>query len=529
MNLGADQYLDKHGDPETVYTELAHNIREAVEKRNTAQMLVESEEKYRNLVEDTKDSIVIIDLKGNVLFANKATEELTGYTSRSHPLNLRKVTPMKYWPKSLAMLLRARKGESIPYFESVIRRKDGTLLPVESGGKPLFRNGKVVGIQIITRDISTRKKQEREVLESERKYRELADQLPEIVFEIDTQGRLTFLNEKAYEITGHTPEDFAKGLILFKFIAPHDLDRAKMDLKRLLRGEKIDTNEYSLKRKDGSTFPVLIRCNVIVHENKIVGCRGIIVDITERARMEKELQRFSSAVKMSSMGVLVTDSNGRIIEANDAATRFYRANAKDDLVGKYVRELVNPQDRHLVLERLKEAAEKGFTRSHEYCVNTPSGSKLSIELATTAIRDKEGKAYGFVSIIRDVTERKKREEELKESEAKYRVLVERSLQGIGIVQGVSPSFVFVNSALARIFGYTTEELTSLSPLNLIHPDDREFVFQRFRDHLEGETNTYALRIPGHSKGWLSNLAGNIRKPNQVERAARGADNNDRPY
>ena len=486
LNLGADQYLDKHGDPETVYTELAHNIREAVEKRNMTQMLVESEEKYRNLVEDTKDSIVIIDLKGNVQFANKATEELTGYTEKSHPANLRKVTPIKYWPKSLAMLLRARKGESTPYFESVIRRKDGTLVPVESGGKPLFRNGKVVGIQIITRDISTRKKEEREVLESERKYRELADQLPEIVFETDTRGRLTFLNERAYEITGYTSEDFAKGLIYFEFMAPHDLDRAKMDLKRLLSGEKIGPNEYLLKRKNGSTFPVQIRSDVVVRENEVVGCRGIIVDVSERARMEQARERFSSAVKMSSEGVVVTDLNGRIIEANDAATRFYRANAKGDLVGKNVLELVDPQERHLALERLKEATEKGFIRSHEYCVNTPSGSTLSIELTTTAMRDKEGIAYGFVYIIRDVTARKKREEDLRASEEKYHALVGQSLLGVAVAQGTPPHLVYANPAMIRLSGYTLEELASVPLEKLVYPDDRDRFFTRLNERFEGK-------------------------------------------
>jgi len=75
-------------------------------------------------------------------------------------MNVRKITPLRYWPKSLAMLFQAKEGRPIPYFESVIKRKDGRLVPVESAGQAIIRNGKVVGIQIITRDISERKKAE---------------------------------------------------------------------------------------------------------------------------------------------------------------------------------------------------------------------------------------------------------------------------------------------------------------------------------------------------------------------------------
>jgi PAS domain S-box-containing protein len=160
LNLGADQYLNKSGNPEAVYFELAHSIRKAVERRNALDLLKESEEKYKGLVENSKDSIVIIDLKGNVLFANKATEELTGYVDRTTRMNVRKVTPLKYWPKSLAMLLKAKKGEKVPYFETMIKRKDGIFVPVETGGQGVFEDGKVVGIQIITRDISDRKRRE---------------------------------------------------------------------------------------------------------------------------------------------------------------------------------------------------------------------------------------------------------------------------------------------------------------------------------------------------------------------------------
>ena len=79
LNLGADYYLNKIGHPQTVYGELEHAIFNTVKARKAEKRLQESEEKYRNLVENSKDSIVIVDFKGNIKFANKASEEITGY------------------------------------------------------------------------------------------------------------------------------------------------------------------------------------------------------------------------------------------------------------------------------------------------------------------------------------------------------------------------------------------------------------------------------------------------------------------
>ncbi|UCC57876.1 MAG: PAS domain S-box protein [Candidatus Bathyarchaeum sp.] len=123
---------------------------------------MESEAKYRNLIENSKDAIAIVDFKGNVLFGNNAAEELTGYTvEEGIGMNMREIIPKRLWPKSLAILLKAKMGKPIPYFEYELTRKDGTTIPVETGGQAIFKDGKPVAIKIITRDITERKKTEK--------------------------------------------------------------------------------------------------------------------------------------------------------------------------------------------------------------------------------------------------------------------------------------------------------------------------------------------------------------------------------
>jgi PAS domain S-box-containing protein len=162
LNLGADCYLHKLGSPKTVFGEVTNAVRKAVKVRRAEKLTRESEEKYRNLVENSKDAIAIVDMKGNVLFGNKAAQELTGYTLQEGVgMNIREITPKRLWPKSLAMLLKARIGRPVSYFESEIIKKDGSTVPVETWGQALRKDGKLVGIQIITRNINYRKKKKK--------------------------------------------------------------------------------------------------------------------------------------------------------------------------------------------------------------------------------------------------------------------------------------------------------------------------------------------------------------------------------
>jgi PAS domain S-box-containing protein len=183
-------------------------FRDITDRKKAEEALRESEEKYRNLVENSKDAIITVDFKGNILFANKASETLTGYTLEDNIHNIRAVTPKKLWMKSVSMLLKAKMGKPIPYFEYLLKRKDGTIIPVETGGQAIFKDGKPVGIQIITRDITERKKAEqaleehnKKLIESEASYRELYESFGQAFIATDWALNVTHWNKAAQKIT----------------------------------------------------------------------------------------------------------------------------------------------------------------------------------------------------------------------------------------------------------------------------------------------------------------------------------------
>jgi PAS domain S-box-containing protein len=145
---------------------------------------------------------------------------------------------------------------------------------------------------------------------------DLADLLPEIVFEMDLEGKLTFVNQKGYELTGYTPEDFARGLMALDVLTPEDRDRAARNIRAILAGEADGPHEYTALRKDGTEFSVLIHSAPVFREGNPVGLRGVMIDMTERKRAETDLRIVDSAMACSINGIaatLVTDKNGEPI------------------------------------------------------------------------------------------------------------------------------------------------------------------------------------------------------------------------
>jgi PAS domain S-box-containing protein len=144
----------------------------------------------------------------------------------------------------------------------------------------------------------------RKLKPAEEKYLKLADALPQTIVEFDERGNFTYVNRNGFETFGYTREDFDKGLNVFQTIIPGDLDRARENIQRVLRGEKGTDNKYMAMRKDGSAFPVIACTSVITHNNKPVGLRGIIVDITSRKQAEESLKQTLEKLRKSLAGTI---------------------------------------------------------------------------------------------------------------------------------------------------------------------------------------------------------------------------------
>ena len=142
-------------------------------------------------------------------------------------------------------------------------------------------------------DVTEARRTRRALEESERRYREMADALPQTLFETDPSGHLIFTNRAGFEAFGFDEDDLRRGLSVFEVIAPEDLPRARENFGKNLGEQDVIPREYLARRKSGETFPVMVYSQAIRHEGVVEGIRGLVVDITDLKGMEEQLRFLS--------------------------------------------------------------------------------------------------------------------------------------------------------------------------------------------------------------------------------------------
>jgi PAS domain S-box-containing protein len=190
-----------------------------------------------------------------------------------------------------------------------IVRPDGSVRWISDRGFPIRdESGKVVRIAGIAEDITGRKQAEMALRESEERFREMAELMPETIFEVNLDGILTYVNRNAYNYFGYTQADFKNGLKSQDMLIPKDRERAAVNTAKILEGKETGINEYTALRKDGSTFPVMVHSTPVFRDGRPVGLRGFIIDITDRKKAEEERRKlevqFQQAQRFEALGTL---------------------------------------------------------------------------------------------------------------------------------------------------------------------------------------------------------------------------------
>jgi|GEM_PF-590620 len=299
-----------------------------------------------------------------------------------------------------------------------------------------------------------RRRVEEALRESEKKYRGLFDFLPISLFEITKEGDVITGNPTIFQTFGYTQDDFDKGLNVLRMFIPEDLERVKADIQRVLNGEKTRGIEYTMIRKDGSTFPVIILASPISYGSIPVGLRGAIIDLTERKIAEDALRESEGKLKVIlesvQAGIVIIDPELHVIvDANTVAVNMIGA-PKENIIGSVCHRYICPAEKgQCPITDLGQSIDKA-----ERILITAEGENRPI-IKTVVTVMLGGRKHLLESFI-DITERKRAEEALKESEVKYRSLA-ASVASMYLVDR-DCTYLFMNEGYRMRFGLSLEEI-----------------------------------------------------------------------
>ena len=253
---------------------------------------------------------------------------------------------------------------------------------------------------------------------SEERFRQLSDLLPQIVFETDIRGNLTFANQYGLRSVGYSQEDFHSGINIFSLIAPEDRERIITRLKEILSGSEATPREYQVMRKDGRIFPVLLHATANVEDGVPIGIRGIAIDITERKRAEEALRQaeenYRRSLDESPLGIRIVSAKGETLYANQTILGIYGYDDIEELRSTPVERRYTPES-YAEYRLRKKKRMNGANDPSEYEINI---IRKTGEIRRLRVFRKEILWNGhkqFQTIYQDITEHKKAEEKLRET------------------------------------------------------------------------------------------------------------------
>jgi PAS domain S-box-containing protein len=428
LNLGASFYLQKGGDPGAQFIELANMIRRSSEALRSKKQLMESENRFRNLVQNSSDFIVIIDRAGHVVYSSSSIERILGYGEQflvgKSPLHI--IHPDDH---SIALsemnLVTNNRHDGLPA-EFRIRKLDGQYIPVEAIGKNMFGVPNVDGMVITTRPIAERKKAETALRESEELYHTLFDKSPISISLSDIGGRFVDVNEKHLELTGLTKEQ-----IVGKHRA--ELGNIEEEGPRLMTEGLVenlgtaDQHPMKIKLPNERTLHLVVSTRFIKFKGE-THVLSMSSDVTDLMEMKEDLQVKNNELEQVQERLrTITDQTPNVvyqlIVRPDRQMQFIFVSKRVEkmLLAPWQRclesiewERVLTEDREPMMMSIFEVMETRSLWEREFRITDLEGNlKWILGTASPSSEQSDGSVI-WTGTFTDITERKKNEEVLRQ-------------------------------------------------------------------------------------------------------------------
>ena len=434
-----------------------------------------SEERYSGLFKNAMEGVFTVDIAGNFTSSNRALEEILGYTTGelmgSSYRNLLDSETGNYIFQEYNKLFRT--GRPIRGLCYEIIRRDGERRMVEGYVNLIKKeNGKwIEGFQGSLRDITEQKRIEKALMESEENYRALFEKTSkttnfletifatttDMVTTLNKKGFITFVNRAALEASGYEKREEVLGRHVSEFY-DRGMERAREINDILARGEELHLYRMKIINREGREIPVSVSGALLKDgEGNVTGSLGFFRDITPLIAAEEEIKtserRYRDLIQNSSDIILMMDMKGRYLSFNRAAEEKLDLTERD-LLGKDSLFLSGDdleKARAVVVELLKGKKTNPF----EVIVNTGKG-QLIAEMNISLMWEKD-RAVGMMAIVRDITDKKRAEEEIKASVERYQMLLQNS-SDIIYTADMEGRFTSFNKAGEGIVGFAEKDI-----------------------------------------------------------------------
>ena len=491
---------DYEGEPQF----LVGMVEDVTERKQMEEALRESEERFKTLFEQSVDILIVHDDEGRILDCNPEACRSLGYT-REELLSLNAKDIGKGFLSSKrrrgrekaggTLWQRIVDGDSTTYGtieRGELKRKDGKIFPVEVRLGGVDYGGRRMILSSI-RDITDRKEAERRLEESRQRYKSLFEHNPDAVYSFDLEGNFLSANPACEELTGYAAEELLQ-MSFMPLIVPEYQGKTRRHFERAADGES-QNYENAITCRNGDRAELSVTKLPIIVGGEVVGVYGIAKDITERKRTEEALRqseaRFRTLFEQNTVGVRLADLDRRLISTN-AAYQQITGYSEEELVGMSTLELTHPDDRaddESVVGISASDGDDSYRREKRYV--RKDGEVVWAFAASTLVRDESGEPQFIMGVVEDVTERRRADEELRESEERFHGAFDNTPIGMALVD-LEGRYLQVNRAMCEILGYSEEEFLVTSFQEITHPEDYEKSLAYARRMWQGEIDNYSL-------------------------------------
>ncbi len=311
---------------------------------------------------------------------------------------------------------RTRLGATLKRGEQFVHEfrtlhKDGTVRYLRSQAK-LSRDGFGWPVRLYgtSQDVTTRTLAVQDLMQSEQKYRDLVETSNELIWSVDLQGRLTFVNQTVREIYGYEPEELL-GQIFTVLLPPEHLETDWNVFESILLGQRLFDYETVHLRKDGRRIDMSFNAIAMRDaDGRLIGATGTAIDITERKRQQDLLREreswFRAIFENAPQCLLILSPDGKLLDINPTGREIFEATAADQLLGHSVSDCLAPQSR-FAFNKTVEAVSGGAARSWQAQIQGETNSRGWLEGQMVPLRDANGEVIRLLAAAQDVTARRK--------------------------------------------------------------------------------------------------------------------------